>query len=83
MLSEQQICKIVCSNPPACTCTDNCPIRFTIESVHKAVEAQHKADLEDFEKQKQEMWDQLCELLEANEEDITDLDTLKETWGLV
>ena len=50
MLSEQEICRIICSNPPACTCTDNCPINFTIETVHKACEAQHKADLEEIPK---------------------------------
>lgn len=61
MLSEKEICKIICSNPPACTCTDNCPICFSIKSVGKAVEAQHKADLEDFQKQKQEMWLDLWE----------------------
>ena len=81
MLSEKEICKIICSNPPACTCTDNCPINFTIETVHKACEAQHKADLEEWKREKQEMWKELLTALQGREP-IEALKIIRHKWGI-
>ena len=85
MLSENQICGICNLDEGAfvdgcCpTATDNCD-RFQFGKLIAL--NMHKADLEDFQKQKQEMWNDLCKHLEDVEEDITDLEELKHKWGI-
>jgi hypothetical protein len=75
MLSKQEIIEIHLAHQ-FCTCP------LCIRDSKIIAEAQHKADLEEWKREKQEMWNDLCKHLEDVEEDITDLEELKDKWGI-
>ena len=84
-LSDREICYQLCGLLDAeCYESDTC---CDLMSARTLCEAQHKADLEDFQKQKQEMWSQLIVelafyLAMSDQEIEEELKDLKHKWGI-